>query len=843
MTARRVITGLLAMMLGAAVLSVVSQPVPASADPSPSDSAMTKSGSGEFSKLKVTVSQTQNLINQVITITWTGGIPTTPPGSFSRNFLQIMQCWGDDPNGPDRTQCEFGAINAGGAASGNWTDSRQVSTTIVDHEETLKRPNFFTNVYVPFWPVGKPQPTGAASGNNNDFFDSQITNEDDLARTHADGTGLEYFEVQTVRQSAGLGCGDPVTVNGMTKGRSCWLVIVPRGGTEVDGSTRTDSNDGRLQSSPLSQTNWDKRIVFPLQFLPVGQACPIGAQERGIIGNELVTDAVGSWQPALCSGGGALYSYTQLTDDVARAQLLAGVSPGMALVTNPIPPDQASADQPLVYAPVGLSGLAIAFNVDHQPPAPLSPTDTATSAQLLAGQRFTSMKLTPRLVAKLLTQSYTSSVVAPSKSMANNPLGLLFDPEFLGLNPDYQGFASNLTPAPDTLVQLGSADVTSLLWSWIKADPDAMAFIHGTPDPWGMVVNPANANLSLPTSLFPRNDESCAHVNLQSGIIFGDICTQDAHPFTIDMHDAGSSASRGDTQARTLVLGPDGKTPAPAKVGRQLAGQQAVLAVVDVATATRYGLPTAQLRNSAGQYVAPTTTSLLAGAAAMTPSPVAGVLASNPVASDPAVYPLAALTYAVTSPTTLDAEAGKDYAAFLRYVAGPGQQPGVSPGQLPLGMVSLPDALKKQTTDAAATIEAQAGKPPPGSGSSTQQQTNNAGTTTGTTGPTTGSNTTPTTTGSTNTTSSGSTAPTAPAAPASSVSSTKTPSVTQQIAGVLRRTPALPGPVWVGGVLLATLLSGGLAAAASPGLQSPVIRRLAAEIRDRLRRGVGPTGQ
>jgi len=222
---------------------------------------------------------------------------------------------------------------------------------------------------MPFWPVGKDQPTGAGTSDTNDFFDSQVTNENPRARTHSDGTGVEYFEAQTVRQAAGLGCGDPVTVGGVTKGRSCWLVIVPRGTTEVDGSTVASDAGHLLDSSPLSQSNWDNRIFFPLDFLPVGQACPIGGSERRVIGHELVADALSSWQPALCAGGGALYSYTQLTDDVSCNQVLDGSSPGLGLVTNPIPPDQAPPDQPLVYAPVGLSGLTIAFNIEHQPPA------------------------------------------------------------------------------------------------------------------------------------------------------------------------------------------------------------------------------------------------------------------------------------------------------------------------------------------------------------------------------------------------------------------------------------------------------------------------------------------
>ncbi|MGH3782385.1 MAG: hypothetical protein ACRDR6_29505, partial [Pseudonocardiaceae bacterium] len=527
-----------------------------------------------------------------------------------------------------------------------------------------------------------------------------------LARTHADGTGQESFEVQTVRQAAGLGCGDPVTANGATTGRRCWLVVIPRGTTEVDGSTRSGTGTARLDSSPLSQSNWDNRLVFPLEFFPVGQACPIGAPERPMIGHELLTDAISSWQPALCASGGALYSYTQLSDDITRNQVLTGNSPGLGLVTNPIPPEQAPPDQPLVYAPIGLSGLTIAFNIDHQPPA-----DAPPDQQQLDGQRFTSMKLTPRLVAKLLTQSYQDAVQVVPDSMKNNPLGLLLDPEFLDLNPDYKGSVNSSAPppAPDALVQLGSADVTTLLWSWLKADPDARAFLAGTPDMFGMVINPTNKNLTLPTSTFPRNDQSCIDIHLGNAIT-GKNCTLDAHPYTNDMHDAGRSASRGDTQARTTVLGPDGSTPIPKKLDPQPPGQRALLAVVDTATATRYGLPTAALRNTAGQFVAPTTASLLASEAAMKPSAVPGVLAPDPATTNPAAYPLTALSYALTAPTQLDTTAGKDYAAFLRYAAGPGQQPGTAPGQLPPGMAPLPDPLKTQTITAAATIEAQAGK-------------------------------------------------------------------------------------------------------------------------------------
>ncbi|MGH3889316.1 MAG: hypothetical protein ACRDSZ_22615, partial [Pseudonocardiaceae bacterium] len=703
MTAARMVAALLAMMLAAAVVGGLLSSSPAAADPASSDSAVTVSGKGDFADLKVTVSQTKNLINQTVTVSWTGGEPTVDSTDFQINFLQIMQCWGDEAAGPDRTQCQFGGSGLG-RTNPHVVDRQFNYSVLVDPKETLTPPASGP-AYVPFWAVGRPKPTGSGTSNINEFFNSQVTNEIPLARTRGDRTGEEFFEVQTVRQAAGLGCGEPVSVGGSTTGRSCWLVIVPRGNKEVDGSTRTGQSSGTaLQSSPLSQSNWDNRIVVPLEFQPVGQACPIGAPERLVIGHELAADAVSSWQPALCAGGGALFSYSQLTDDIARSQVQDG---RLAVVTNPIPPDQVPTDHPLVYAPVGLSGLTFAFNVDHQPVRGVAPpADLA-----LNGRRFTSMKLTPRLVAKLLTQSYLDSMLIRPDEVKSNPRGLLFDREFLDLNTEYEGFAGPGEPVPGALVQLNGADVTSLLWSWVKADPDARKFLAGTPDEFGMRINPYNENLALPTSTFPRNDQSCieAIVGELGGISVRD-CTLDLHPFANDMHDAGRSASRGDRLARTTVIA--GNVPVSTKLERQGLGRRALLAVVDAATAARYGLPTAQLLNAAGKFVAPTTESLLAGAAAMKPSAVAGVLTSDPGASDPAAYPLTALSYAVTAPSTLDAAARKDYAAFLRHAGGPGQQPGLAPGQLPFGMVPLPDALKAQTLAAAATIEAQTSETP-----------------------------------------------------------------------------------------------------------------------------------
>ena len=827
MSEHRVTVALLGMVLAVAVGGVLlgSPPVLAAVvDPAQAASEVTVTGKGDFANLKVTVSQTRNLVNQTVKVSWTGSTPTSPDSGFSINYLQIMQCWGDDPAGPDRTQCQFGGLAAasGSLAVGRFVLSRQVDARF-DPEETLPPPGESGGqVFVPFWAAGRDRPTGPAAGDSNDFFDSQVTNEIPVARTHGDGTGEEFFEVETVTQAAGLGCGEPIITDGSTTGRGCWLVIVPRGNKETNGVTFTGTAGSALDSSPLSQSNWDHRLMVPLEFQPVGQPCPIGAPERPLFGQELAVEAVRSWQPVLCRGDGPLFSYTQLPDDVARSQVQDGQ---LALVTDPIPPDQVKANHPLVYAPVGLSGLTVAFNINYQPDA------QHQSAEDLGfnGRRFTSMKLTPRLVAKLLTQSYGFALLDQPAELKKNPTGLLADPEFLDLNPEYRGFVDRGQTVPDALVQINGADITSLLWRWVIADPDARAFLAGNPDKFGMVVNPNNKNLALPTSTFPRNDQSCA-TNTDSDGNPVTNCNLDLRPYANDMHDAGRSASRGDTLTRLNIFDTTLHQAVSTKSARQSFGGRALIAVVDAATAARYDLPTAQLLNAAGKYVAPTPASLLAAEAAMKPSAVAGVLAPDPGASDPAAYPLTTLSYAVTVPATLDAAGGKDYAAFLRYAGGPGQQQGLDPGQLPPGMVPLPDPLKAQALAAAVAMEKLTSAPPATPLISLPGRPSSA-----TTAPIPGQDTI-------TASSPGQPEPAAgrprvetppPASQTSAPKVVKAPAVAQQPVAERRRTPLLLAPWWLGVALVGTLIVGGLAATSSP-----VIQLFGARLVLRLRKGV-----
>jgi hypothetical protein len=624
-------------------------------------SAVTVAGSGEFAGLRLRVEQTRNLINQVVRVSWSGATPTAPStGTFNVDYVQLMQCWGDDPAGPDREQCQYGALY-GDARGGPWAASRQTSygAALTDPGETyVQAPGTYTPAYVPFHSVTGKTVTGAL----NEFYDAYSSNEVPFGRTGADGTGQEFFEVQTAREAPGLGCGERLS---LTKGRRCWLVAVPRGETEVNGLPAGQTPFHQLASSPLSAANWAHRIVVPLDFQPIGLACPIGSAERRTLGQESVAEAVVRWQPALCRTG-SIFGYSQVSDDLARKQL-ATDQPGLAFVSQRV------ADDELAYAPVALSGLTIAFDIERQ-----AARDAAPEVKAHNGERVTHLRLTARLVAKLLTQSYVAASLKPP--FPGNPYDLTRDPDFLAVNPDFKAYWFN--GIPDLVTPLGLSDATRRLWSWLHADPDARAFLAGKPDPWGMRLNPYYKGLELPRPDFPKSDPGC-----QS---FGDgrpdLCTLDAHPYAGDMHEAARGAARGDTLSRNY-WDPTATPPAWRKGPLQLSGSRAVIVLADSATAQRYSLSVASLRNASGAWTEPDSAGLLAG-----------------LAGGKGAYPLTTLTYAVTAPARLDAGSAKAYAAFVRYATADGQVPGTDAGRLSPGYVPLPAALRTEALAAAQRI-------------------------------------------------------------------------------------------------------------------------------------------
>jgi len=757
------VPGVLALaLLSLAVPATGSPGAPGSAGTDTSlpatDSQVTVRGRGPFASLEVTVNQTRNLVNQAVSVTWSGGQPTIEgPGRFAGNYLQIMQCWGEDDGtnpanpGPPPEQCVQGAVGGvyGGIPGGLYPSGLAISRVITrtdwanfDPAVGVADPRT-TNVWRPFRAVDgtvidvhtDPGFNPAVQGGSywlNPYFNVITSNEIAGAVTSDDGRGSELFSIDTGVESSGLGCGQrvqPVPGGGFREPR-CWLVVVPRGTpTEENAGTplAASAEQFGVVTSPLAPTAWQHRIAVPLSFNPVDSACSINAADRRLTGSELFIGALTNWQSSLCaSGNRPPFVFGTLSDSLARQQLLAGAAgaAGMAVTPRPLDPAEIPVSSPVVYAPLSLSGVVIGFNVERnvRPDAPQAALD-------LAGVRVANINLTPRLVAKLLTQSYASQVRILADPgypwLASNPLHLGLDRDFLQFNPEFEllqiasakNFGGVLMASPNS-------DVARQVWQWILADPEARAWLDGQPDPWGMRVNPVYATTAAANpsgfpfaepvpDTFPKSDPYCYQAPPQGpggAVVPPVVCGTDWLPYTQTMGDAARLARVADDGAKVVndvfALTPDQvwKRDLP-----QFIGRRAILSLTDSASAARYGLQTARLSRAGDNgpnrsFAAPDLTGLLAGLGGLRAGAEPTVLEPDPAATPAGGYPLTALTYGAIRPLDLDAAARDDYAALIEYGVGPGQVSGVAPGQLPPGYAPLPQNLRAQGLEAARLV-------------------------------------------------------------------------------------------------------------------------------------------
>ncbi len=712
------------------------------------DSQVTVNGRGSFANLAVTVNQTKKLTNQAASITWTGGEPTVSgPGRFGSRYMQIMQCWGDDDGtvpdnpGPPPEQCEQGAV-AGtygglpiGVYPGGFSLSRVISRSGWSNFDpavgSLEAST--TNVWLPFRSVNgtvvdiqtDPNFNPAVVGGNfwlNPYYNLITTNEIAGSATGPDGKGADLFQVLTGVQSSGLGCGQRVqpVAGGGTKVPQCWLVVVPRGAPvdeNVGTPFETNADQYGVATSPVSPLAWKNRIALPIEFNPIDSPCSLANEERRIAGSELALPAVASWQPLLCAGAHLPpYSYAPVSDSSARQQLSSAAtgSPGMVVVSRPLSPSILNPKNPVVYSPLSASGLVIGFNIERNPR-----TDAPAEEKNLAGVRVADLNLTPRLVAKLMTQSYQQQVTiqrAPAYDwLAANPAHLGLDPDFLQFNREFQQLQiADSRTFSGLQLPAGNSDAAQQLWEWLLADPEASAWLNGEPDQWGMKVNPVYSTngAANPTghafadpipNAFPKADPYCYQAPARgnaNAIVPPPLCGTDWMPYSRGFADAARVSRVAFDGAKivdnTFALS---SSEVWTRDLPQFLGRRSMLSLTDTPSAAQFGLQVARLSragdNSATRtFIAPDMAGLTAGVASMAAGAVATVLEPLPTADAPSAYPLTMLTYAAIAPLALDAKARSDYAAFLQYASGPGQVPGLELGQLPNGYAPLSDSLK-----------------------------------------------------------------------------------------------------------------------------------------------------
>ncbi|MFT4264015.1 MAG: hypothetical protein QM572_11585, partial [Nocardioides sp.] len=677
-----------------------------------------------FKDLAVTVSQTADLTDQGLLVSWTGGKATSAGGAAS-NYLQIMQCWASSDTGPTPQQCQWGTPSSSVASqTGSYASTRDLMTgDEADPKQDLGADylhgqfgNEATNT-VPFWSIEDPGKTSLTWTNdqyNLPPFNAAQSNEVTYARTGADGTGRAIVSLQSALSAPYLGCGDATYA---AQGKSCWLVVVPRGEYNPNGRKASEHDDSLPQNysyvagSPLTASVWQDRIQVKLGFSAVGGNCKLGATEIPTSGSELARDAALSWKSSMCAKG-LTFGFSKVSDGQARSAITSSVSGGATLdyVTEPVDPDSVNGAT-LAYAPVTTSAIVVSYLIDKAYTSSSANPDLGSNGTLV-----TDLRLTPRLVAKLLTQSYRADTPgdgANSEVASTNPLSLRNDPEFLALNPNFAYFYN--TSGPDGLiVPFGDSDAAKAVWSWLRSDSAARKFLAGKADPWGMTINPAYLDLDLDTDTtlasFPKADPSQFQTGDAPAPGYGTI---DMRPYSSDYTDGAK---------RTVTATAGGKTfwdvtkvPAQYTGGAaQLPGSRFELAITTSQAASLYGLPVASLVddvNDTGDGVSPTISAMTAQLAARVDSDVAGVTTMNALKSVEGGYPLTLQTYAVVNVCTASLSDLKAYASYLEYVGTSGQSSGQKLGELPLGYAPLDDTDKAADLSVAAELRAEVASP------------------------------------------------------------------------------------------------------------------------------------
>lgn len=636
-------------------------------------------GAAEPGRPAVTVSQSANLVNQRILVKWTGF--TLAAGT---NSIVVMQCKGTTPKPRD-------------CWAPRWTQNGQE--------------------------IGQPDglPPGLA------------TKQTGLP-TAADGSGQVWIQVRPALQLAELGCSD-------RQACSIAVFVMP---DETSTATSFRPLSTVLLGDTLAPRDTDMELAFaagqaaftPLSFVPTPDACPgMEHPDLSVNGSGEFTQAGASWVFGLCSarnnavnmtvsaGSGPSGREVFLSDgvDIGVTQQPIG---GALDQARPVPLPGIRDKAKTVYAPLTNGALAFAFNID----------DVQTHLPI------PSMKLTPRLIAKLITGAYPAAPQTPGSIRS-----LWTDPEFTAIN-DTRNWPGNIR----TPILRGVQDDTIwALTTWLASDRETLAWLSGTPDQNNVVCPPEwrVGSVGYPLAVYTNRLEMLVDVNVPQ-TVYEDIVNRlgNSVPTNRSMTDVG-----------------------PKDDGQDKYGFHSVMAITSVEAATRMGTPVAKIRNAAGNFVDPTDPATVrAGLAAAKPGPD-GVTLTNDFQSTVAnAYPLTVTDVAMVSTDKLTAAKAAKIDAFLAYAAGAGQvQTGsFQPGSLPPGYIPLSDAQKQQIAAARQKIAAApkwTGEPPPTTAPPVDQggNNNNAGTSAGTSAGNTGNpNTPPVTDPSTTPTAAPSTAPT-----------------------------------------------------------------------------------
>ena len=421
-----------------------------------------------------------------------------------------------------------------------------------------------------------------------------------IGRTGSDGTGSLEFEIRPATQLPALGC---------TSLEPCSILVY-----ENDG---IPAPEGGLPATA---------VVAPLTFARSTADCPLVFDfDLRSDGSASSAPAMYQWAAETCDGEGAIVlDYSETSSDTGREDYLAGLI-DFGVTALPATEEELALHpdhRAFEYVPLTMTAVAVVVNMRDP----------------FTGNRLTDITLSPRLVARLVTDTSVD--------------GFFSDPELRLLNPGVR-FPSVGTSSP--LLRAERNEDTWLTTAWMAADAGAAGFLAGE-DEYGVPVNEAYLGLEYPRPNFENVAQS---------------------PGFVPRSGQRSVALRMFYGVR------------PAGTVRENTAEIGFIGIVDLVAARRLGLPTARIVNAAGEAVAPDEESILAGYKAMTVDE-SGVRTANFAADDPAAYPLVKIDYAMV-PAEPAEEIEADLSAFLLHAVGDAQD------RLPDGYVPLPGGLRRAT--------------------------------------------------------------------------------------------------------------------------------------------------
>jgi hypothetical protein len=567
--------------------------------------------------------------------------------------------------------------------------------------------------------AGALVPDSSVSMNSNQFFSSLSSNEVTWAGSDSSGKGNVKFELQTASSAPGLGCGTATKVASKFVGQPCWLVILPRG--------IKDNRQNAILQSGLFWDAWKHHLAIKLDFRPIGVRCPIGIPERLVQGSELAGAAFSSWQPRLCHEGAksAFVISNQFDGDALESASSSETSP-LAITTRAL---RKEADNSLVYAPLAIGGISVTFSIDRRVD---ESKDIPADIRALNLTPFNSVRMTPRLLAKLLTSSYQDALPldADIGPVNLNPNNITQDPDFLAVNnnSDHWEFMNlRLGGIGDALVPNSRSFLAERVWTYIMSDAEGQDFMAGKPDPFGMKINPwfstdkkinpSGTAFTMPNLGFPKSDPVEKPDTTQTGSLSpsGPINVVTWRPYLSDFEEGAKATLTGNSYQ--LGAWDINKTPpAFAKTPRSSLGFRRVIAITTTTAAARFQSLQVALRNPAGEFVTPSVDSLKEAQNAMTASSDnAGVYELNfdskKAKEASGAYPLAVPIYAALNPKQSESGTRVAYADLIKFAVSEGQTPGTELGDLPPGYAPL-NADFVKTALAVAKVIRNGGKDP-----------------------------------------------------------------------------------------------------------------------------------